>query len=103
MDIYLHLSRYEGLPNAVLEAGASALPIVTTNATGCANAIRDGITGYVVPIGDIEVLTTRLKLLCDTPQLRYSMGRAGRQFVSSQFSNQIVWCNLLKYLDSLAA
>ena len=73
MDIYLHLSRYEGLPNAVLEAGASGLPVVTTDATGCRDAMSNGMTGYIVPIGDVDGLTAGLETLCtsDTSVARW--------------------------------
>ena len=101
MDIYLHLSRYEGLPNAVLEAGASGVPVVTTDATGCADAISDGVTGCVVQMGDPSDLAARLEDLCSSPSRRRSMGEAGRCFVLSHFTNETVWTNLMYYLNAI--
>jgi glycosyltransferase involved in cell wall biosynthesis/nucleoside-diphosphate-sugar epimerase len=101
MDIYLHLSRYEGLPNAILEAGASGLPVVTTDATGCGDALINGQSGYVVPLGDIDEVKRRTEFLCQHPGARRDMGEAGRRFVSSYFTNEVVWRNLLCYLNSI--
>ena len=48
-DVLLHASVAEGIPNVVLEAMASGVPVVVTNVGGTAEAVRDGIDGYVVP------------------------------------------------------
>lgn len=103
MDIYLHLARFEGLPNAVLEASASGLPVITTDATGCRDAVEDGRTGFLVPLDDAATLHARLTDLCDKPELRRGLGLAGRRLVEVDFSNEVVRHNLREYLADRAS
>lgn len=85
-DIFVLSSHEEGISNAVLEAMASGLPIVTTNAGGMAEAVRNGIEGFVVPVRDIEALAERIRqLLLDAP-LRERMGKAARARAEAEFS-----------------
>lgn len=50
-DVLVHPSHYEGLPTALVEAGFARLPIITTDAPGCIDLVRDG-RGDMVPVGD---------------------------------------------------
>lgn len=60
MDVYVCSSAAEGVSNALLEAMAAGLPIVTTNVGDHATIVRDGIEGRVVPAGSIEALAHAL-------------------------------------------
>ena len=51
MDIFVLPTHREGFPNTVLEAQAAGLPVVTTVATGAVDAIEDGVTGLLTPVG----------------------------------------------------
>ena len=65
-DVFVFPSRTEGLPNALLEAMAAGLPIVTTDAPGCRDLIQDGRTGLVVPVDDPAALADAVgRLLSD--------------------------------------
>jgi glycosyltransferase involved in cell wall biosynthesis len=76
----------EGLPKALLEAGACGRAIVTTNAPGCSYVVRDGENGLLVPIRDSKALADAIqKLLKDSTQ-RQQMGVAGRHRVVTEFS-----------------
>ena len=55
-DIFALSSYWEGLPNAVLEAMAMGLPVAATDIPGTAEAMVDGTTGFLVPIGDSAAL-----------------------------------------------
>jgi glycosyltransferase involved in cell wall biosynthesis len=69
----------DGLPNVVLEAMASALPVVATAVSGIPLAVRDGIEGVLVPEGDGRALREALAaLLADRPRAR-RLGEAGRR------------------------
>jgi glycosyltransferase involved in cell wall biosynthesis len=90
-DVYLVTSVFEGgVSMAVLEAMAQALPVVTTAAGGVAEAVVDGVTGYVVT-RDLErgalaaALAERAAALLDDPALRARMGAAGAQRVRDHF------------------
>ena len=87
-DICLLPSLSEGLSNAALEAMAMELPIVATMAGGMAEAITDGVEGYLVPSRDAAAMAQATSHLLDNPQLRQQMGQAGRQRIESQFHLQ---------------
>jgi glycosyltransferase involved in cell wall biosynthesis len=73
------------LPNVALESQAMRVPIVATHITGTVDAIRDGVTGFLVEPRDPAALVAALKLLIQDGPLRARMGVAGRAFVSQHF------------------
>ncbi|MEA3403863.1 MAG: glycosyltransferase family 4 protein, partial [Armatimonadota bacterium] len=91
MDFCLVPSYREGFPTIALEAGAMGLPLVTTDALGCIDAVEDGVTGVQVPVGAVEPLRDAMVQYVDDPQLRLKHGRAARLRVCRQFRNDIVW------------
>lgn len=84
--VFLHASVSEGFSNAVMEAQAYELPVVTTDADGLSENIEDGVTGFVVPRRDPEALAEKLMLLADNPRLGEHMGKAGRLRVIKHFT-----------------
>jgi D-inositol-3-phosphate glycosyltransferase len=85
-DALLHTSLSEGLPNVVLEAMACGLPVVVTDVGGTAEAVRDGVEGFVVPPRDAPAAAAALRDLWRDPALRERMGRAGRERVEAEFT-----------------
>ena len=76
----------EGVPKSLLEAGASARPLLATDMSGCREIVVDGITGILVPPRDVAALAEGLKALaCDKP-LRRRLGAAARELVEREFS-----------------
>lgn len=86
MDIFALPSEYEGFPVSVLEAMASGKPVVATAVDGIVEAIADRQTGILVPPRDVAALTEGLDLLIRRPELRTSMGAAGRDRVLKHFA-----------------
>lgn len=84
-DVFLHTSSAEGISNAVLEAMSAGLPVVTTDAGGMSEAVRDGEDGFVVPVRDAAAAAESLARLASDPQLRERMGASARQRVLDQF------------------
>ena len=84
-DVFLHASVSEGFCNAVLEAQAMQLPVVSSNADGLAENVVDGRTGIIVPRRDPAALADRLTDLAGDPALRCEMGCAGRERVEACF------------------
>jgi len=102
MDVLALPTHREGFPNVPLEAAAAGKPVVTTNATGAVDSVVDGITGLIVPVGDIEGLAGALTRLLISPDLARAMGRAGRERVLRDFRQEDIWDGLARvYLELL--
>ncbi|MBO6769736.1 MULTISPECIES: glycosyltransferase [unclassified Thalassospira] len=85
-DIGLLVSHQEGFSNAILEAMASSLPMIVTDAGGNKEAVLHDKTGFVVPIKDPDSLATRIIQLVNDDELRKSMGSLGRRRAIQHFS-----------------
>ncbi|MFC1674415.1 glycosyltransferase family 4 protein [Candidatus Omnitrophota bacterium] len=79
----------------MLEALASARPMVVTEAGGMPEIIKDGINGFIVPVKDFESLASRVIQLLADNQLRERLGQTGRQIVEQQYTKEIVANNTL--------
>lgn len=84
-DVFLLPTLSEGLSNAALEAMAMEIPVITTDAGGMPEAVRDGVDGFVVRRRDIDALADRLVRLARDPELRLRMGKSARQRVRDRF------------------
>lgn len=91
MDLLVLPTYREGFPNVILEASAMALPVVATNATGCVDAVVDGVTGTLVPVGDPENLAKAILAYLRDPALRKNHGEAGRERVLRDFRPEDIW------------
>nr|WP_238145183.1 glycosyltransferase family 4 protein [Antricoccus suffuscus] len=87
-------TRREGFPNVVLEAGAAALPVVTTRATGARDSVIDGQTGFLVDVGDSLAMAARLNQIAADPHLRSNLGQAGRLRTLTDFVPEQIWTEL---------
>ncbi len=85
-DVAVLSSATEGLPTVLTEYMYWGRPCVVTNVGDCAEVVRHGRTGYVVPAGDHEAMAASVVSLLDDAALRASMGRAGRQRVLENYS-----------------
>jgi glycosyltransferase involved in cell wall biosynthesis len=78
-DIFVLPARTrEGMPRALLEAAASARPLVVTNVPGCRHFVRDGVEGILAPPENADALAKALEHLARDPDLRRRMGEAAR-------------------------
>ena len=85
-DVFCLPSWWEAMPLTVLEAMASGLPVVASTVGDIPRAIEDGVTGRLVAPQQPEALADALDPLLRDPQLRTTMGRAGRQRVERLFN-----------------
>jgi colanic acid/amylovoran biosynthesis glycosyltransferase len=92
----------EGLPNVVVEAAASGLPVVGTRHSGIPEAIEDGVTGFLVPEGNAEALAARLSELLGSESLRREMGVAARRLAERKFNRQTLTARLESIYDQVA-
>ena len=77
-DIFVLPSLWEGMPNALLEAVASGLPVVATEVEGCGEIVSGGETGLLVPPADARALAGALERLASDEDLAHSLAEAGR-------------------------
>ncbi|MBM4435965.1 MAG: glycosyltransferase [Actinobacteria bacterium] len=85
-DVVTLSSRWEGLGLAILEAMAAGRPVVATAVGGARELVVDGVTGYLVPAGDPEALSTALQALLEEPDRARKLGLAGAERVRARFS-----------------
>lgn len=93
----------EGMPKSLLEAAAAGCAVVTTDAVGCREAVRPGVTGDLVPAKDVQALVQALRRLIDDPALCLSYGRAGRQMARERFDLETVVTRTLELYRELTA
>ena len=75
----------EGLPKSLIEAAAASRAIVTTDVSGCRDAIIPNKTGLLVPLKNYEKLADALQCLIENPKKREAMGKEGRKFAEKEF------------------
>jgi colanic acid/amylovoran biosynthesis glycosyltransferase len=95
-DVFLLSSLSEGIANAALEGMACGLPLVTTDVGGMAEAVTDGVEGFLVPPRDSESMAAALERLYADPERRRRMGAAARRRIETDF-------NLRDQIDAFAA
>ena len=79
-DVFVLPSLNEGMGRVLVEAMALGKSIVASDIGGIPDLVVDGDNGYLVPVGDVEVLAVRIRTLLDDPRKREKMGNAGRRY-----------------------
>ena len=90
IDILVLTSLWEGLPRVIIEAMASAKPVVATDVGGNREIVTDGKTGFLVPPGKPSLVAERLLSLLRDPARAVRMGGDGRQRVSEEFDIKVM-------------
>jgi glycosyltransferase involved in cell wall biosynthesis len=85
-DIFVLPSRSEGFSNAIIEAMAESLPVVATDVGGNAEAVLDGVSGFIVPPEDAGALAEAISQLLGDRSRATKMGAAGKLRVAEQFT-----------------
>ncbi len=94
----------EGVPKVLIEAAACGRAIVTTDAPGCREIVREGENGLLVPVRDSKALADALRLLIESAPLRALMAAKGREIAVDEFSvERVVNETLGVYRELLAA
>lgn len=90
MDILVHPASKEGSGRVVMEAMAAGRAVVGVRSGGVQELIQDGVTGFLVPPGDVDAMADRVRFLLENPQERLAMGSRAAEFASQNFSNQVM-------------
>ncbi len=86
LDLYVAPQRWEGFGVTPLEAGAHGLPVVATTAGAFPDIVADGVTGTIVPTGDLPALTAAMRAFMADPEKARRFGAAARERVARNFS-----------------
>ena len=79
-------NHFEGLGLTLLEAQSLGVPVLAANTGGISEAVKDGVTGILFRAGDGEDLRVKLETILARPEQRLALGKAGPEWVRSQFS-----------------
>ncbi|GAC1640449.1 MAG: hypothetical protein NVS4B12_01730 [Ktedonobacteraceae bacterium] len=95
-DIAVLPSRWEGMPNAVLEAMACAIPCIATRVSGSEDIIQQGVNGLLVEVEDYAAMAKALLTLLNDTALTRSYGRAARITIEQRYSIELVTDTYIK-------
>ncbi len=106
-DIFMYPSMpYRGWEEqfgySMAEASLMELPVIATTSGSIAEVVRDGETGLLVAPGDEDALADAMIRLGSDGALQQRLGRAGRQFIESTYSNEIIARKMYDFFNTLA-
>lgn len=101
LDIFVWLSRGEGMPHVIAEAGAARLPVIATPDNGAMQQIEDGISGMFVPYNDPASVARAMEKLIESASLRSTLGNALRLKVETTYSASAVIAQWQALVDTV--
>lgn len=101
MDVMVLPTWREGFPNAVLEAAATGIPVITTHSTGSRDSVVPEVTGLLVPPGIPEAIVEAVLKLLKNPERRRRMGGAARAWVKENYAAERVLGLTVEYYKNL--
>jgi glycosyltransferase involved in cell wall biosynthesis len=102
-DIFVLPSRSEGFSNAIVEAMAASLPVVATAVGGNAEAVKDGLTGFIVPPENPAALSAAIMRLFSQPSQAIAMGIAGRNRALEMFTTDTMMKRIVAIYRDIAS
>jgi glycosyltransferase involved in cell wall biosynthesis len=89
----------EGTPRAVLEAMSCGRAIITTDAPGCKETVKDGVNGFIVPVRSSEAVAEKMIELIENPLLARKMGEASFEYCKEKFEVSKVNAKMLEIME----
>lgn len=100
-SVFVLPSHREGIPRTVQEAMAMGRPVIVTDAPGCRETVKDGETGFLVPVEDPQALADTMCRFIEEPELIAKFGHAGYEYCKEKFDVRKVNKALLTHLDMI--
>lgn len=95
MDLLVLPSLFEGVPRVVMEAAAMGVPAVVTDVKGNREALEQGRTGLLVPLGDVRALATAILAVLEDGERACRMGAASRELAIERFDERLIFARVL--------
>ena len=100
-DIFALISNWEGFPRSTLEAMRTGLPVIVSNVGGAAEAIENGISGFVVNKGDVNTLRHVLAELLNNEKMRKKMGIKAKERFETFYKFEIMYRKTVKIYEEV--
>jgi N-acetyl-alpha-D-glucosaminyl L-malate synthase BshA len=98
-DVFLLPSELESFGLSALEAMACGVPVVGSDAGGLPEVVTDGETGYLLPVGEVEAMASRVIFILRDEERRRRMGAAGRQRAEALFGAERIVTQYEQYYE----
>ncbi|MEE8455877.1 MAG: glycosyltransferase family 4 protein [Limibaculum sp.] len=102
-QVFVLATKWEGFPRSILEAMRAGLPVIASEVGGVRESVREGEAGFIVPRGDVNALSERLRLLLTNPTRRLHMGAAGRDWYEERFTMERLVAETTAVYESVLA
>ena len=90
----------EGVPKTLLEASLCGRPIITTNTSGCGDAVINGKSGFLIPPNNSDILANKIIHLINNLTEITKMGITGREYVVNNFSTDVIIPQLVNVIEN---
>ena len=98
-SVYVLPSYREGTPRTVLEAMSMGRAVITTDAPGCRETVKNGETGFLVPVKDADALAEKMLAFVENPQWVAEMGAKSAAYCRQKFDVNTVNADMCSYLN----
>ena len=101
-DLFILSSDYEGMPNALMEAMAVGMPVISTDCpTGPADMIHDKENGLLIPMRDVEALADAIFHMVERPERAFRYGIKAKEFAKNHYAAEVIAANLVHRMEKL--
>jgi glycosyltransferase involved in cell wall biosynthesis len=97
--VYVLPSYHEGTPRSVLEAMATARPIITTDAPGCRETVIDSVNGFLVPVKNVKVLAEKMMWMLENKEEAKRMGEESLRICKEKYDVEKVNNKILDVMN----
>lgn len=99
-DVFVLSSDTEGMPLSVLEAFAAGLPVLSTDVSGSRDVVKDGVSGFIVPVGDDGAMADKMVRFAESKELTEAISAYNREY-SKEFDFEVMAGKYTKLYEKL--